>query len=587
MEPKFEPVFEEKSTFGIDVDSDLQFLLSSCDKVLIKYDKELVSNAFKYCVEKHSGVIRKSGLPYYTHPLNVTLILINEIPYCDAESIAACLLHDVIEDVEGVKKDTIDELFGAEVAEMVDAVTKIRHEKTFATNSKASTARKIFLALVKDIRVILIKLADRLHNIRTLHYLKPEKQVDIAKETLNFYTPIAHRLGLNKIKMELENLSFYYSDKEAYFSIQEALKSKRREFLSYINKFITLIDDTLNNLSIAHTVTVMHKHEYEIFDMMQEGKSLSDIDNFYSVVIILNTNDISECYKVHGILANAFTAVSFVDYISNAKIDWYKSLNSELIGPDGKKVEIVIRTTEMEKISDEGFASSTLLKEGRTRALEINDHDIELWGIWMQDIIETYPETAQQTIWNSIKVNLFDNELTVFTKDGTAYKLSKGATVLDFAFYVSKDVGLQCVSAKVNGVLRDISYELRTGDQIEIIKSPNAKPKDEWQKLVNTYKGVITLHEYFKAKNEEHNPQVKELENLDVVLHIIGQDKEGMLSKITSAIADNNMKKVNIETTGDLFEAKLTVTIKDLKELNSVFVSILQIDGIRKVERIS
>lgn len=586
MEPLYEPVYEENTPFGKSIEDDLNVLLSNCDKVLGSYDRDLVIKGFHYCVDKHSDVIRKSGLPYYTHPLNVTLILLNEFPYSDAESVVACLLHDIIEDVEGIKKDTIENEFGLEVAEMVDAVTKIRHENTAKLQTKASTARKLFLSLVKDIRVVLIKLSDRLHNMRTLHYLSHEKQVGIAKETLSFYTPIAHRLGLNKIKMELENLSFYYSDKSAYIAIQDALRAKRRDFLTYINQFVQLIEKSLTVSNVGYTITVVHKHEYEIFQMMQDGKSLSDIDNFYSVVIILKTNDISECYRAHGILANAFNTVSFVDFISNAKLDWYKSLNTELIGPDGKKVEIVIRTEEMEKVSEEGFANSFSLKEGRKRALEISDDEIEQWGEWMQDIIESNPEIAQQTIWNSIKMNLFDGELSVYEKDGTIHKLTKGATVLDYAFSISDTVGLQCISAKVNGLLRDISYELHTGDQVEIIKSPNAKPKEDWQKFVSSHRAVVALHNYFKESNKGVAPSLPEIENFDVELLIYGQDREGILSQITLAIGTNNMKKLSIDSLGDMFEGRIVVTIKNLKELNEVFLNILQIEGIRKVERI-
>lgn len=586
MEPLYEPVYEENTPFGKSIDDDLNVLLSNCDKVLGNYDRELVIKGFHYCVDKHSDVIRKSGLPYYTHPLNVTLILLNEFPYSDAESVVACLLHDIIEDVEGIKKSTIEDEFGLEVAEMVDAVTKIRHENTAKLQTKASTARKLFLSLVKDIRVVLIKLSDRLHNMRTLHYLSPEKQVGIAKETLSFYTPIAHRLGLNKIKMELENLSFYYSDKSAYIAIQDALRAKRRDFLTYINQFVQLIEKSLTVSNVGFTITVVHKHEYEIFQMMQDGKALSDIDNFYSVVIILKTNDVSECYRAHGILATAFNTVSFVDFISNAKLDWYKSLNTELIGPDGKKVEIVIRTEEMEKISEEGFANSFSLKEGRKRALEISDDEIEQWGEWMQDIIESNPEIAQQTIWNSIKMNLFDGELSVYEKDGTIHNLTKGATVLDYAFSISDKVGLQCISAKVNGLLRDISYELHTGDQVEIIKSPNAKPKEDWQKFVSSHRAVVALHNYFKQSNKGVAPSLPEIENFDVELLIYGQDREGILSQITLAIGTNNMKKLSIDALGDMFEGRIVVTIKNLKELNEVFLNILQIEGIRKVERI-
>ncbi len=585
MEPLYEPVYEEDSPFGKNLEYDLNSLLEACDSVLVNYDKDLVINSFNYCVEKHSTVFRKSGLPYYTHPLNVALILLKDFPYSDAESVAACMLHDTIEDVKGVLKSSIEENFGLEVAEMVDAVTKIRHEKTHALHTKASTSRKLFLALVKDVRVILVKLADRLHNMRTLHYLKPEKQYDIAKETLNFYTPLAHRLGLNKIKMELENLSFYYSDKDAYIEIQDKLRSKRREFLTYINQFVNLIDSSLDSHSLSHTITVVHKHEYEIYGMMQDGKELIDIDNFYSIVVILNSNEVSECYRAHGILANAFNSINFTDYISNSKVDWYKALNTELIGPDGKRVEIIIRTEEMEKMAEEGFAARYSFALGRKSALSFTDDEIESWGSWMQDIIESNPENAQQIIWNSIKTNLYDGDLTIFSKDGSQTKLPKGSTVIDYAFALSNEIGLHCISAKINGVLKNLNYELHTGDQIEIIKSPKAFPKPEWQKFVSTHNAVVQLHNYFKNLPIETESKNEISENFDVELLLIGEDREGMLLKITSGLENNMMKKISLDSKGELFEGSILINVKSKSELNQVFLNLLQIDGIRSVEK--
>jgi guanosine-3',5'-bis(diphosphate) 3'-pyrophosphohydrolase len=586
MEPLYEPEYEENSPFGKNLENDLKVLLDECDRVLVDYDKNLVKNSFYYCAEKHVNVLRKSGLPYYTHPLNVALILLKDFPYSDAESVAACMLHDTIEDVKGVLKSSIEEGFGLEVAEMVDAVTKIRHEKTQALHTKASTSRKLFLALVKDVRVILVKLADRLHNMRTLHYLKAEKQYDIAKETLNFYTPLAHRLGLNKIKMELENLSFYYSDKDIYIDIRDKLRSKRREFLTYINQFVNLIDTSLDSHNLSHTITVVHKHEYEIYGMMQDGKELSDIDNFYSIVVILDSNEVSECYRAHGILANAFNSINFTDYISNSKVDWYKALNTELIGPDGKRVEIIIRTEEMEKMAEEGFASRYSFALGRKSALSFTEDEIESWGSWMQDIIESSPENAQQIIWNSIKTNLYDGDLTIFSKDGSQTKLPKGSTIVDYAFSLSNDIGFHCISAKVNGVLKNLNYELNTGDQIELIKSPNSLPKPEWQKFVTSHNAVVQLHNYFKNLPVTDKNQNLVKENFDVELNLIGEDKEGMLYKITTALGNNMMKKINLDSKGELFEGSILINVKNKAELNLVFLNLLQIDGIKSVEKV-
>jgi len=586
MESFFDFEYEENSTFGLNPEEDLNYLIQIAKENIYNLDKDLIEKSFWYCYKHHNGVLRKSGVPYYTHPLNVSLILLNEFPNIDSPTIAAALLHDVIEDVEGIKVHHIEEEFGKEVAIIVDAVTKIRHEEMNKIVSKTATYRKLFLALIRDVRVVLIKLADRLHNIRTLHYLRPDRQKDIAIETLNFYTPLAHRLGLNKIKMELENLSFYFSDKPVYEAIRQALNEKRRDFIHYIQNFMSHIEKNLNIHNIKHTLSIIHKHEYEIFIMMQDGKFLNDIDNFYSVVIIIDSDDISECYRAHGVLVNAFSSITFLDYISNSKLDWYKTLISEVIGPDGKRVEIIIRTAEMEKISEEGFASQYNLTTGRKRSLGISEEEIELWGAWMQDVIENNEENATPIIWESIKINLFDSELNVYNKLGNPIKLPKGASVLDFAYNKSIEDGFRCISAKVNGVVKDISYKLQNGDQIEIITTENNKPKPEMIQYVVSQRAVVQLYLYFK-----NNPIVEDIEddikeNFDVILKIIGEDKEGMLGQITLAVGSNSMKRISVDSYENVFEANILMKIKNLKELNKLFAKLLTIKGIKSVEKI-
>lgn len=573
---------DEESGFGKSPEEDLETLLSACEKHLVNYDKEIISKAFWTCYNSHKGVIRKSGFEYYTHPLRVATILLSEFPTADTAAVAACLLHDTIEDVEHIDRAKIENEFSKEIAELVDGVTKIRHEETSKLKNTASTYRKLFLSLVRDIRVILIKLADRLHNIRTLHYMEERKQVEIAKETLYFYTPLAHRLGLTKIKMELENLSFLYSDREAYEDIKTALTEKRRDFLLYIDKFVSLIDKALNNSKIKHVTTVVHKHEYEIYKMIQSGKRLEDIDNFYSVVVILESNDITDCYKAHGVIANAFNTVNFVDYISGSRPDWYKSLFTEIYGPDGKKVELLIRTEEMEKSAEEGFASKFSLERGRKRAIGFKEEDVRLWGEWMQDIIEKYGDSATQIIWNSIKVNLFDKELTVYSKDGKEYQLPNGATIIDYAFNISDQTGLHLVSAKVNGYIKDITYELRHGDKVEILTSETSFPKPEWQDYVVTKVATIRLFYYFEELANKNPHRIKPK---DVTLRFLGEDREGMLRKITKAIGLANMKKIHVEENDNIFEGNLLLTVHSENELNRIIIKILLIEGIIKVER--
>ncbi|MFP4529139.1 MAG: RelA/SpoT family protein, partial [Candidatus Kapaibacterium sp.] len=512
MELLFEYKYDENKDIGRDVDKDHEYLIKHIRKYPDDIDPEMVSRAFYYCVAAHKGMVRASGQPYYVHPLEVAVSLVDEFQTADTASVVASLLHDTVEDVEGITRETIKLKFNKEIADIIEAVTKINHDKTSALNNKALTYRKLFLALVKDIRVILIKLADRLHNMRTLQFLKPQKQADIALETLNFYIPFSHRLGLSRIKMELENRSFFYSDPAAYEAIRQALNEKRRIFIDYIRMFSDHIQNSLNDNNIPHTLTIVHKHEYEIYKMIQEGISISDIDNFYSMVIVLDSNNVIECYRAHGVLANAFNTVSrFVDYIANPKVDWYKSLNTELIGPDGKRVEILIRTQEMEKIAEEGIAASFSLKEGRMRALEFDDSEIDEWGEWMQEIIEEKGEEASQIIWDSLKVNLFDKEVSVFSDNGRQIKLPDGATPIDFAFAMSDEQGLHFIAAKVNGVMvkEPYKYKLRQGDQVSIISSKNLRPDPAWMDFVVSHRAVVKLNNYFK----NHPPTFPQFEN--------------------------------------------------------------------------
>ena len=600
---EFDLEYDEDSPFGLDPEQDLQFLLTEIDRIDSSIDKDLVTRAFYYCVEKHKATNRKSGYPYYTHPLNVTLILLREFSIHDSSSLAAALLHDTIEDVEAVNESEIALEFGTDVAEIVQAVTKISNDNISSIEEainwealdpkqklelkhklKAGTHRKLFLALVRDIRVILIKLADRLHNLRTLHYLTPKKQKEISLETLNFYIPITHRLGLMKIKMELENRSFYYSDKSAYEAIRLALNEKRRDFIDYIKVFSDTIQTSLNQHNLFHTLSIVHKHEYEIYKMINDGKSISDIDNFYSIVIILDTNDVHQCYRAHGVLATAFNTISFLDYIAKPKMDWFKSIITELYGPDGKRVEIIIRTDEMEKIAEEGFASKFSLRSGRIRALNFTDDEIDDWGDWMQEIIEDKGEHATQIIWDAIKVNLFDSELTVYTKEGKAVTLPEGANLIDFAFSVSEELGYHCISGKVNGVVSDLNYKLKSGEQVEIIHSNKFQPRPEWQETVVSHKAVSRLHHYFKQhKQESKNVETATVTEFEARLRIRGEDRERMLFEITEAIGKSIIKRINLDTSESYFEGIVTIRVSDKQELNSIIARLMGIRGVKSV----
>ncbi|MEI6090062.1 MAG: HD domain-containing protein [bacterium] len=587
----FEPEDETTSPFGISVDEDWNYLNGIIEQCEPTADFELIKKAFYFCADAHSDAIRKSGLPYYTHPLNVVLVLLQEFSIHDSNTIAGALLHDTIEDVEGVTKELIAKEFNSDVADIVESVTKIKHENITKDlqfdeqKNKAFTYRKLFLALVKDVRVIIIKLADRLHNMRTLQYMKPEKQELVAIETLNFYVPFAHRLGLTRIKMELENRSFYFSNSKLYNDVKSALETKRWNFIEYINLFSNLITETLAEHNIDHVITIIHKHEYEIYKMIQDGQTLEDIDNFYSLVIVLSSDNPSICYQTFGVLANAFKTVHFLDGIANPTIDWFKSLRLDVMGPDGKKVEILIRTREMEKISEEGFASAYLMKGGGFRALVISDSDLDQWGSWMEEIIESEGEKAAKIIWDSIKVNIFDSALTVYTKTGEQVFLPEGSSVLDFAFQQLGENAIHSIAGKVNGRICDLNWVLSNTDQVEIILSQNYLPEVDWLNYVIFYKSVVILYNYFKSQyvaKSEDDPILSPVLMEDIKLIIRGEDRKNMLSDITTAIGTNNIKKINLGALGEDFEGILTLEIPNKNELNRLFFKLLSIPGIRE-----
>lgn len=585
----FEPVDDSLSLFGKNIDSDWLSLKKIVEKEEPNCDIELIKKAYYFCVEKHSGVTRKSGLPYYTHPLEVTIVLLQEFPLHDTNSIIGALLHDTIEDCDDVDKPLLDELFNKKVGRIVEALSKIKHENIAKdktenkAKNKALTYRKLFLALVKDVRVIIIKLADRIHNMRTMLYLPEKKRKEKALETLNFYVPFARRLGLNKIKMELENRSFDYSAHIQYEDIRSKLEAKRWDFMNYIDDFMHSIEKCLKEEKISHTISIVHKHEYEIYKMIQDGRNLNDIDNFYSLVIILNNAEGSQCYHAHGIIAAAFKTIQFIDEIASPTVDWFRSLKLDVMGPYGRRVEILIRTDEMEKIAEEGFASAYSLEKGQFNTLSLNEEEIKKWGGWMEMIIEEEGEEAAKIIWESIKVNIFDSGLSVYTKDGTEIILPQDSSIIDFSFAVNCELGLHTIAGKVNGKTENLFYKLKNGDQVEVIISQNISPDKDWLDNIVHFKSVVHLANYFK-KNKHNLKKKKTNEELDKKQIIIkGGDSNNMANKITAAIGDTYIQRINIGASGAEFEGIVDLQINNEDEINDVFLRLFAIKGITSV----
>ncbi len=585
MEKLYEIELEDECKYGKDPGADLLVLLEACSKSIEGYDESLITKAFWFCYNAHLGVARSSGDPYYTHPLKVSLSLINEISFADNSSIAAALLHDTVEDVETITLDKIKAEFSEEIAYIVDGVTKIKGIYT-RNMDVAVTYSKLFMALVYDKRVMLIKLADRLDNLRTLQYLKPAKQKVIGEETLSFYTPIAQRLGLTGIKRSLEDLSLFFINRETYEAIRLKLKEKRLDFLEYFENFHNLVSQKLTERNIPHILTIEHKHIYQIYKMIEQGQRLENIDNFYSMVITLLTNDFAECYRAYGIIANIFGPVSSLDdYIARPKINFYRALHSVHFGPARKLVEVIIRTEDMDKIADGGISALFSIKEGR-HALKFEQSEIESWVQWMKNIISDDDIDAMQKVWGSIRMNLYEEEVTVHIVNGDSIRLPKGASLVDVAFSLSEDIGMKCISAKVNGDIQTLNYEVKNHDKIEIIWSPNSKPLPEWQDFVVTQRATVSLYEYFRQSRQSVRPAAGQIMSITVKLRIKGEDKPGMLNEITNAIDRNNIQRINMYSHNNMFEGIFTIKLDDLEHLSNLLARLLKIKGLRGVERI-
>lgn len=587
MEKVYDLYIENNNPFGKNVENDLNFLLQTGKSRISDFDEELIKKAFYFCVEGHSGKARISGSPFYTHPLKVAISLMEEFQFCENITIAAALIHDTVEDVDSVTIEKIREIFGEPISKIVDGVTKIKGVRTQALD-KAHTYGKLFAALVQDIRVIIIKLADRLDNLRSLQHLKLRKQKVIAEETLNFYIPFAQRLGLTRIKRDLEDLSLYYSDREAYDSIRPALDKKRLEFVELMTTFINQISQKLDDNEVKYILTIEHKHVFEIYKMMTEQhKKLSDIDNFYSIVIVLPTNDFTQCYRIYGLVASVFGPVdSLDDYISRPKVNFYRALHSKHIGPGNKTVEVIIRTEEMDKIAEGGISALFSIKD-YNRTLILNEEGVDNWVKWMQDIIADDDPDAIQKIWGSIKMNLYEDEIIVYNTDGQSFHLPKGSCPIDFAFSLSEQVGIHCISAKVNGEIKSLDYELKSNDFVEIISSSNSFPSLDWQQHIVSHKAIVGLYNYFKNNISKINIKSKKSHNSFVVKILInGEDKPGMLNEITQIIGKINILRINLNSSDSMFEGALTLNVDDSNHFNEIFTKLLTIKGIKGIERV-
>ena len=463
-------------------------------------DKRLFA-AFQYADNAHSGQLRKDGSPYITHPLAVAEI-VSELEL-DTDSIIAALLHDCIEDT-GATHEDIAKLFGTTVADLVEGVTKLtRVQYTSKEEEQMENLRKMLMAMAKDIRVILIKICDRLHNMRTMEYQTPRKQREKALETMEIYAPIAHRLGMQKIKWELEDLSLQYLDPVGYQEIRDELirrSSAHEEFMTGIQR---KIQDRLSDEGIKATVYGRVKHIYSIYrKMFAQNKTLDEIFDLYAFRVIVD--DTNECYNVLGCIHDLFKPVlgRFKDYIGTPKPNGYQSLHTTVIGREGIPFEVQIRTWEMHHTAEYGIAAHWKYKQGMANAKLGTEEAFE----WVRKLLESQQDTEAEEYVRTLKVDLFADEVFVFTPRGDVVNLPAGATPIDFAYNIHSAVGNSMTGCKVNGRIVTFDYKLQSGDIVEVITSKNAHgPSRDWMKICKSNEARNKIKQWFKKERREEN----------------------------------------------------------------------------------
>src|SRR5690242_10841729 len=463
-------------------------------------DVDLIRKAYEFSARVHQGQKRLSGEPYLIHPLAVANIIADL--KLDIPSIAGGLLHDTVEDTL-TTLDEIKTLFGREITTLVDGVTKLGRANFSSREEKqAENFRKMLLAMGKDVRVILIKLADRVHNMRTLDHLPPDKQILIAQETLDIYAPVSHRLGIAWIKSELEDLALKYLHPEVYYQLKRNVAKKKTDREKYTEEVISIITKKLDAEGIEAEVTGRPKHFFSIYQKMESQNLL--YDQIYDLVafrVLVDTP--RECYETLGVIHSQWRPIPgrFRDYIALPKPNMYQSLHTSVIGPYGERIEIQIRTHEMHRVAEEGIAAHWRYKEGE----DFQVSDIQRYA-WLRQLLE-WQENLQdpQEFLHSLKEDLFSTELYVVTPRGDLLNFPKGSTVIDFAYRIHSDVGHHCSGARINGQLVSLKYILRSGDTVEIITTPQQAPSREWLKWVKTSRAKTKIRNWLKSQQRQRS----------------------------------------------------------------------------------
>ena len=482
------------------VDGAFQDLLNSIEYKTEESDKTLITKAFNIAQDAHKGVRRKTGEPYITHPIEVAQIVATEIGL-GPTSIATALMHDVVEDSDYTLED-IESMFNESIARLIDGLTKISGVASMESSMQLENYRKMLLTISDDVRVILIKLADRLHNMRTMHGMPSHKQLTKASETLFIYAPLAHRLGLYKIKTELEDTALKYTEPDVYHEIEERMNELALGDISYLKKFTSTIGHELEKAGLKFDIKKRTKSIFSIRRKMKNQKvGFDEVYDKYAIRIILDSElemEKADCWKAYSLVTQNFSPnpLRLRDWISSPKSNGYESLHTTVMGPEGHWVEVQIRTRRMDDIAENGFAAHWKYKEDSS-----GSNTLDNWLKRIREFLED-PDNDSEDFIENFKMNLFASEIFVFTPKGKMVSLPKGATALDFAFEIHSEVGAHCLGTKVNGKLVPLSSPLKSGDQVEVLTSVKQEPKEDWLSFVKTGKAKQRIKRALKQEKQ-------------------------------------------------------------------------------------
>jgi GTP diphosphokinase / guanosine-3',5'-bis(diphosphate) 3'-diphosphatase len=509
----------------------LEQLIEEIPKYQPGADLALLERAYRFTERSHEGQHRASGEPYVSHPLEVAGLLVDF--KMDLSTVTAGLLHDVLEDTHATKEDLVRE-FGAEIADLVDGVTKLG-KLAFSSREErqAENFRKMLVAMARDLRVLMIKLADRLHNMRTLDYLALDKARKVAQETLDIYAPLAHRLGMAKVKAELEDLALRAMRPDDYQDLMRRVAKRRLEREAEINQLIAILQQKLREVSIESQIRGRPKHFYSIWKKMHEdGREFDEIYDLTAVRVITNT--VRDCYGALGVIHSLWKPVPgrFKDFIAMPKVNMYQSLHTTVIGPKGDPVEIQIRTQEMHRVAEEGIAAHWLYKEKKAGRDRSDDA-----FTWLRQLMESQNEMKDpREFLDTVRLDLFPDEVYVFTPRGDVKPLPEGASPIDFAYAVHTDVGHHCVGAKVNGKLVPLRYTLRQGDIVEIVTSPGQHPSRDWLKIVKSSRARAKINQWLKIEERARS--------LALGRELFDREAKRYRLSPTALVASEEMKKL-------------------------------------------